>query len=248
MSKYRLGAKPDVKDERDLRFKLRLTATQLPALVDLSKNMPTCEDQGELGACTAFAIGGAVQYALLVQGKTLLNPSKLFVYYEERLREGTVNQDAGAMIRTGFKVIADKGFANEKDWPYLISRFKRKPLAIAYTRSKLDVVDKYERVDTGLMALKTALALGNPVVLGMSVYEAMMSEQTAVTGVVNRPMATEQNMGGHAVLLMGYDDKKKSFLVRNSWGAGWGKKGYFELSYDYAALGLLADAWIIKLL
>ena len=248
MPKYALGAKPDVKDHRDLRFKLSLKAAQLPALVDLSNNMPPCENQGELGACTAFAIGGAVQYALITQGKTLLNPSKLFVYYEERLREGTVNQDAGAMIRTGFKVIADKGFANEKDWPYLISRFKRKPSTIAYTRSKLDVVDIYQRVDTTLLALKTALATGNPVVLGMSVYEAMMSEQTAVTGVVNRPLATEQNMGGHAVLLMGYNDATKRFLVRNSWGADWGKRGYFELSYDYATLGLLADAWIIKLL
>ena len=248
MPKYALGAKPDTDDSRDLLFKLRLKTTQLPALVDLTKGMPNCENQGNLGACTAFAIGGAVQYALLKQGKTLLNPSKLFVYYEERLREGTVNEDSGAMIRTGFKVIADKGFANEKDWPYIVRRFKRKPVEVAYTRSKLDVVDKYERVDTSLLALRTALATGNPVVLGMPVFEGMMSEETAQSGVVYKPTRFEQNMGGHAVLLMGYDDKKKSFLVRNSWGRDWGKNGYFELSYDYATMDMLMDAWVIKLL
>src|SRR5438067_1441439 len=57
----------------------------------------------------------------------------------------------------------------------------------------------------------------------------------------------EKVLGGHAVLAVGYDDAKKRFLVRNSWGTGWGMNGYFTMPYDYLAnRGLSDDFWTIR--
>jgi C1A family cysteine protease len=61
------------------------------------------------------------------------------------------------------------------------------------------------------------------------------------------PKKTERTLGGHAVLAVGYDDKAKRFTVRNSWGPGWGIKGYFTIPYAYLASRDLADDfWTIR--
>ena len=106
-------------------------------------------------------------------------------------------------------------------------------------------VSKYHRI-TSLVLAKAALAEGLPVIIGMTVFESMESAEVAQTGIVPMPGPKEEVMGGHAVLVVGYDESKKCLLVRNSWGLDWGIEGYFWLPYGFWGHGYVNDAWTIQ--
>ena len=95
--------------------------------------------------------------------------------------------------------------------------------------------------------MRICLAEGFPFVFGFTVYESFESQQVSKTGKVYMPKKNEKVLGGHAVLAVGYNDKDKRFTVRNSWGTGWGMKGYFTMPYDYLASRYLSDDfWTIR--
>jgi C1A family cysteine protease len=89
--------------------------------------------------------------------------------------------------------------------------------------------------------MKSCLADGFPFVFGFTVYESFESDEVAETGKLNMPDPSEMEVGGHAVLAVGYNDASKRFWVRNSWGKGWGKAGYFTMPYDYLLNENLSD-------
>jgi C1A family cysteine protease len=85
-------------------------------------------------------------------------------------------------------------------------------------------------------------------VFGFTVYESFESAEVARTGALQMPKPKEGVVGGHAVLAVGYDDKIERFMVRNSWGTSWGKKGYFTMPYTYLlSENLSDDFWTIRL-
>jgi C1A family cysteine protease len=119
----------------------------LPPKVDLRSQCPAVYDQGESGSCTGNAIAGAMEFDLLKQKQeTDFVPSRLFIYYNERVIEGTVNDDADAMIRDGIKSVAEQGACNENEWPYDTNQFSAKPSDQCYTDAKQFEGLKYERV------------------------------------------------------------------------------------------------------
>jgi C1A family cysteine protease len=91
----------------------------------------------------------------------------------------------------------------------------------------------------------TCLTEGYPFVFGFAVYESFESPQVKRTGVVNMPKKGEVMLGGHAVMAVGFDQAKKRFLVRNSWGRNWGMSGYFTMPFEYLET-LSADFWTIR--
>lgn len=241
----RYGWRRDLPDARDLIAAVPATGA-LPSKVDLTPKMPPVYDQGQLGSCTANAIGAAVQYSDLLELQPGEQPSRLFIYYGEREIEHTVDQDAGAAIRDGIKVVAKLGAPAETLWPYDIARFAEKPSQAAYAAARGNLALKYQRVPRRLRALKAVLAAGHPVVIGFTVYSSFESAEVARTGVLNMPGADEQILGGHAVLVVGYDDAEDRWRIRNSWGAGWGQDGYFTMPYQYLMEpGLASDFWTI---
>jgi C1A family cysteine protease len=241
------GWKPDLPDQRDFTYKVTAPIA-LPPKVDLRPFCPPVYDQGQLGSCTGNAIAASVQFEQLKKKDPhAFMPSRLFIYYNERVIEGTVKQDAGAMIRDGLKVVNNQGACTETTWPYVITKFANKPVAKAYTEGLKYKTKVYARVLQNLNSLKTCLASGDPFVFGFTVYQSFESNTVAKTGIVPMPATNEAVLGGHAVLCVGYDDSTQRFIVRNSWGPTWGIKGYFTFPYAYLTNNNLADdIWVIK--
>jgi C1A family cysteine protease len=247
----RYGWTPDLPDHRDLMFAAPLAPPSgLPTLVDLRSKCPPVYDQGQLGSCTGNSIAGGIQFEEIKQklpNKT--TPSRLFIYYNERVIEGTVSHDSGAQIRDGMKSVATTGYCFETTWPYDIAKFTVQPPPACYAEAKLHVVKQYMRLGQNLAQMKGCLAAGFPFVFGFTVYDSFESPAVAKTGIVPMPGPGESVLGGHAVLCVGYDDSKQLFIVRNSWGSGWGQAGYFEIPYAYLMdHSLSSDFWTIRML
>ena len=176
-----------------------------------------------------------------------LHPSRLFIYYNERVIEGTVNTDAGAMLRDGIKTVAKQGACPEPMWPYLIARFKTKPSAACYAEGAKHTAVSYQRLVQSLSQMQGCLASGYPFVFGFTVYESFETNTVARTGHVPMPASGEHVLGGHAVCAVGYDIKRRWFICRNSWGTSWGMRGYFTIPLAYLTdSDLCADFWTIR--
>jgi C1A family cysteine protease len=243
------GWVPDLPDQRDRIFQVsRPTLEALPPNADLRAGCPDVYDQGDLGSCTANAIAAALEFDQMKQQVAdVFPPSRLFIYYNERVMENTVDEDAGAMIRDGIKSVSKQGAPHEKIWPYLIAKFKTKPNAKAEKDAAKHRAILYQRLTPTLPQLKGCLAEGYPFVFGFSVYESFESAAVTKTGRLPMPKPKEKMLGGHAVLAVGYDDATDRFLVRNSWGPKWAMAGYFTMPYAYVTDDNLSDDfWTIK--
>ncbi|MGA2243064.1 MAG: C1 family peptidase [Verrucomicrobiota bacterium] len=244
----RYGWLPDLPDQRDHFYAAPVElAGVLPAKVDLCPQCPPVYDQGQLGSCTANAIAGAVEFDRIKQKLADFTPSRLFIYYNERAIEHTINSDSGAQIRDGIKSVGKQGDCPETEWPYIIARFKTRPTPQCYTDALQYRAVLYQRLTPILSQLKGCLASGYPFVFGFTVYESFESAQVARPGHAPLPRSGERAIGGHAVAGVGYDDARQWFIVRNSWGGKWGMKGYFTLPYAYLTDDNLAsDFWTIR--
>ncbi|MEH7210069.1 C1 family peptidase [Priestia megaterium] len=247
----------DKEDSRDFVFarrkKKKVTPTPTPASglpesVDLRSKFPAEPfDQGELGSCTANTLVGLREYLLADAGLPYTHLSRLFVYYFERYMEGTVNEDAGASLRDGMQVLKQMGVSPELDDEYNIAKFKVRPSAKAIADAKAFTIGAYHSV-ANAHEVQTALAEGLPVAIGFMVYESFESFNVAETGIVPMPKAGEQELGGHAVLVVGYKqiNGKLHFIIRNSWGTDWGDKGYCYMPVEFFDKGIVVDMWTGK--
>ncbi len=241
------GWKPDLPDHRDHMFAIRYLSVQLPSKVDLHSVCPPVYDQGQLGSCTANALAGALDFERKRQKLPFLTPSRLFIYYNERVIENTVDTDSGATLRDGMKAVSAQGACTETLWPYRIDKYRNKPAASCYKAGLQHRALQYSRLTRDLTSMKTCLAAGFPFVFGFTVYESFESDVVAQTGKVPMPRANEAVMGGHAVLAVGYSEPSQRFLLRNSWGPSWGLNGYFTMPYAYLTDPNLADDfWTVR--
>lgn len=242
------GWRPQLPDVRDKMFVRALRGTILPPSVDLRPQCPPIYDQGQLGSCTANGIAAAIQFDQMKQNAvSVFAPSRLFIYYNERVIEGTVDQDAGAMIRDGIKSVASQGAPPESSWPYDITKFTVQPPPEAYVEAKGDLVSSYLAVNQDIQDMRDCLAQSYPIVLGFSVYDGFESPDVAQMGVANLPGPNETVIGGHCVVCVGYDDASGRFIGRNSWGTEWGQAGYFTIPYAYwTDPNLASDLWTIR--
>jgi len=245
----RYGWLPDLPDQRDLPYAAPAAVLQeLPPLVDLRPQCPAVYDQGALGSCTAQAIAGAIEFDMLRQELPAFTPSRLFIYYNERVIEHCVDVDHGAMPRDGIKVVAGLGAPPEKDWPYEVDRFAEPPPKRAFRDARHHRVSRYERLSRDLPHMQGCLASGFPFVFGFAVYEEFEEPEVQRTGRLGMPKPRERLIGGHAVLAVGYVERDRRFLVRNSWGPTFGMDGYFSIPYEYLLeRRLSADFWTIRL-
>src|SRR5581483_7498230 len=250
----------DLPDARDYLYAAPLYRFPggLPPSVDLRSECPAVYDQGQLGSCTGNGIAGAIEFDQRKQGNKEFTPSRLFIYYGERVIEGTVSQDSGAQIRDGIKVVVKQGAPPETDWPYSDADpgpFQQKPPQTAYADATHHEALVYKRIllSGPGAALQTALAAGHPVVFGFSVpsyFEDGSWDATRQSLPV--PSPSDHFIGGHCVVLSGYDFTRTRFpnpayQVENSWGPGWGMNGRFWMDAGWfdANARLASDFWVI---
>lgn len=259
--------KPDHRDKRfEHMFKVvKSRENTLPSSVNLCKqvNVPEAYDQGDLGSCTANGLAFCYQFDEIKQvNKNIFTPSRLFIYYNERELEGTTSQDSGANIRDGIKTINSTGICKESLWSYDITKFTVKPPEICYTEAKKYTSTVYATVDQTETSLKTVLNSGYPIVFGFYVFQSFENKDVANTGIMPVPNTdTEMLLGGHCVVIVGYDDSKKAFLIRNSWGNSWGcdydynptngatlpNGGYFLMPYSCVLdKNISTDFWVVS--
>lgn len=245
----RYGWIRDLPDQRDHLYAAPAAVLlKLPPSVDLRAQCPPVYDQGQLGSCSANAIAAALEFDQMKEKQAPFVPSRLFLYYNERAMEGTVSTDSGAQIRDGIKSVATQGDCPETLWAYDITQFAVKPPQQCYAQALKFKAVQYQRLSQISNQFKGCLASGYPFVFGFTVYESFETQQVANTGHAPMPSPSEKTVGGHAVMAVGYDDSNNWFIIRNSWGTGWGMNGYFTLPYAYLLeQNLSSDFWTIRL-
>jgi C1A family cysteine protease len=213
----------------------------VPTSIDLRDKMPAVYDQGEFGSSTANALCGAVQFLSGQQG------SRLFLYYNERNLENDISDDVAVQLSDGVACLETYGICDEVDWTYDIEKITDAPPKKCYDLAKANKVAVAKNINDNAVSMKKCLAAGSPFVVGISVFSSFETDTVAKTGVVPMPnLIKDKCLGGHAVLVVGYNDATNQWIVRNSWGSTWGDKGYFYLPYAYLLdANLSSDMWVI---
>ena len=224
------------------------TNLKLPPKVDLRQYLTEIEDQQDTNSCVANAVAGAYEYLVKKHEARDYDVSRLFIYYNAR-DLGGIKGDNGSLIADAIEGLRSHGACAEESWPFTQNKVDKRPSDDAYEEAAEFVVEDMQLVPVNLMAWKSCLAEGHPVIFGISLFESF--DQQRKKGVVPLPTPKEssrESHGGHAMLCVGYSDPDRVFIVRNSWGSNWGDKGYCYIPYDYLVNPKYndGDSWIIR--
>jgi len=214
------------------------SAAKLPSKVDLRKDMTSVENQGQTNSCTANALAGAYEYLTKKGSGRDIHVSRFFAYYNTRVKDNKGDEsnieDVGATLSSTVEAAEEFGTCLESLWPFDPSNINTRPSDEAYQQGADHQITSASWLDHDLQEMKSCLAQGFPFLFGVTLYPSI--EQAETAGVVPIPNAFDYQqgqIGGHALLAVGYSDKSNSFIVRNSWGQDWGDKGYCYFPYDY---------------
>ena len=211
----------------------------LPDSFDLSPEMPPVGDQGPQGSCVGWATTYAMRSYLehytkktvYLNGTTPNNDvlfSPAFVY--NLLNEG---KDRGLFMSDALNLLKTQGSTTLADMPYVPSDFTTQPTAKQKDKATGFKVKNWGRISISIAEIKAFLSNNNPVIFGMDV-DANMTKLVDRFGAEKGWKTFDKNSvrGGHAMVIVGYNNAKNAFKVQNSWGTSWGNKGFFWMSYD----------------
>ncbi|UJR27970.1 hypothetical protein I4U23_009228 [Adineta vaga] len=216
---------------------LQFPVNRLPHRVDLRRHMTPVEDQADMSTCAANAFAGACEYIYKRRFNKHIDVSRLFIYYngqmiDQRSLEVT---DDGASKQNTVLGMRKFGICEERLWPYDERLLNKEPPPYVYeAASHVTVIPL--KLPRNLVAMKTCLANQVPFLIGIKLLDSATSEAKRNNGYISMPdpsSITVALTGTHAVLVVGYDDRTRHFIVRNSWGRDWGIDGYFYIPYDY---------------
>lgn len=215
--------------------------------VDLRRRCPPVYRQEGLDSCTANAVAAAVEFELMRErGKRVIFPSRLFLFYNTRAIEGTTRRNTGTSVRNAIKSVARQGVCPESLWPYVEKNFNHKPPRECYEKATKYRAVEYRRVRRNIDDFRTCLASGYPFVFGFTAYD-LFRDVVWESGRLEIPGPHEGMLGKHAVMAVGYEHDRRRLTVRNSWGPGYGLKGYFTMPYEYLEReDYSSDFWTIR--
>lgn len=211
------------------------------AKADLTSQMPAVYDQGQLGSCTANAASACIQFL-----DDSIKPSRLFIYYNERVLDGDPRQDGGSSLSSAIYVLKQQGVCSETTWAYIEDNVFVRPNKTSYAEAIKDQLLSDFSIQT-LEEMKQCLSAGFPFMFGFSVFQAFESEEMAANPIMTMPAEDEESIGGHAVTAVGFDNETQMFKIRNSWGPDWGDNGYFFMPFSFITNPAYAsDFWTMR--
>lgn len=230
MVKYELGCHKDKIDERDWKIGDHLTAgaVSLPPFVDYSSKLTPIRNQGQEPCCVAFASCAMKEY----QEDVVKDED--FIFSPRWIYEQIKQPQGGAYIRDAMKLLQSTGVPPEDCNPY-IPQVPTKKCSQATTLALPNRIKGYARLST-IDEMKKSLSENGPFVIALNVTDGW---DNPARGAV---LGSGKVQGGHAILVVGYDDLSKYLKFKNSWGEEWGDQGYGYISYSDVEKTLM-DAW-----
>lgn len=214
--------------------------------VDLREWASPVEKQWQLGSCTAQAVVGAYELLLKMHyPNQFADLSRLFLYYNARKIEGDINSDSGAYVSSAIRAVEQYGLCRETLWPYDIDKYKTEPTWQCYLDARNKTISKSYKLSTSADIIEM-LNEGRPVVVGANVYYEF-DNITKSNPILSMPRISENIIGSHAMCVVGFDNLRKLFIVRNSFGDEWGDNGHLFVPYEYADNHFL-DNWAFDIL
>ena len=229
---YRIDGYIAAGDDQSVATLQQVASLKLPPHIDLRPMCSPIENQGGVGSCTANAVVGALEYHQIRHGQKLTNLSRLFVYYNARRLSDREQVDTGTSMPHVMASVLAFGACPEQLWPYDEARWSQRPSEECYHKAITLPGLHYAQISPG-EECKSVLAAGLPVVFAMRVPTQALMVVAAESGHVPAPQGGqwEQPDGAHAMLIVGYDDGKNAFLVRNSWGPTYAEGGHVWIDY-----------------
>ena len=166
----------------DLIYRNNISKVFRPT-VDLREWDTLIEDQQWLGSCSSTALTSA--YELMVK---ISNPDKyvelsdLFIYYNARVKEGSVDKDNGIYIRSGLEVMKEYGVCEESLWPFDLEKWDDKPSNEAYENAKKRTISNYKKL-TSIYYITEVLNDNKPIVFGIEIYDSFMELDESINKV-----------------------------------------------------------------
>lgn len=242
---YVTGAFPSPPDERDYKYTNlvpQLTAEQIPSEVDYRPNMPPVWNQGPYGTCVAAAsCWGLKAFQETVQGDFPASGLSVAYLYSMCKQQDGIPDQAGTYPRVALKILQDYGVCTEQELPYSwltgdknvpappaelnasATKFKIKTYAQVCSFTDKDRTDKVEE-------LKRAIWQSGVVLVATLVCSNFLDIKPPDYRI---PLPSGRILGGHMGALVGFSDARKCYLYRNTWGEGWGDKGYAWMPYEW---------------
>jgi C1A family cysteine protease len=202
-------------------------------------------DQYQLSSCTGNATCESLEMLEnMVNGNAVLL-SRLFTYGMARTIEGTLNVDGGSHVRTCFDTLSRFGVCTETIWPYDMNQVNVSPSILAQQQAVGHKIKGYYRItSTGeqrLQDIQTALYNKHPIVIGTDVGTDFENLPQGTLGPLGPP-ALGTIKGGHALVIVGYVGG--NYIIKNSWGTGWGQNGFCMFTPDYLTWTDTDDLWV----
>lgn len=202
--------------------------------VDLRNGFSDIRNQKGLGACTAFSMASIFEYIInqnKPSEKSSLSPRFLYFNVCDKNIDGTPI-DKGSSFYNNIKSLGESGICEESLCGY-DEDFNLSPSDEANNDAKNRLVTQAMNVEVSHKALTSALSEGYPIGISLKIFDSFGKGHK---GFVFRPTEKELNstdFGYHAMVICGYSEKEKVYIVRNSWGLRFGVNGYCYVPFSY---------------
>jgi hypothetical protein len=214
-------------------------APRVPTAKDLRTPWWTVGDQGSTGSCVGWATADSVVRWHLVRAGKLprterLSPRYLWMAAKETdqftSRPTTFVEAEGTSLKSALDIARKYGLVRDALVPFASGRLYRGDAKTLYAVASQLKILAYFNLGSNLTNWRTWLATKGPILTRLDVDATWQAASD--TGGVLADYDDDTRMGGHAVAIVGYGPGR--FIVRNSWGAGWGDGGFAYASLAYA--------------
>lgn len=204
------------------------------ASIDLRQSFTPVKSQGSLGSCSAFAVTSVIEYMIRRLTGEIRNMSEAFLYYNAREAVGKQNENCGTSIYRIIKEAMTAGICDESHHQYDENNFSAAPSDLAFAEAQKCLVVKAMNVKVETEAIKSAIADGHPVVISARIFDSFGSDRAGFVRMPSPDEISPREEFSHAMVICGYSDDYKVFVIRNSWGEDFGDGGYCYMPYRYA--------------